>query len=143
MEKIIKFINNLPTKVREICYLIYLLIQLLSMIKTFFNPNKKLKVPSQYSGTDYPVETPNGIVYQHMSDEEVSKRYSHDNALELDPAYLASKGIEPRAFSGSVISPLDAHDKIVSNALDSISNFSSLKSSSSDSKSETSTETTN
>lgn len=146
MEKILKFINKLPVKVREICYLIYLLIQLLSMIKTFFNPNKTNRVAPQFDGTHIPVETENGIVHKFMTDDEISKRYAHDNALELDPAYLASKGVEPRSFSGSVISPLDAHDRIVSNAFDSIFSVQSTETSSqtpTETSNETSSETSN
>lgn len=142
MEKIFKIINKLPLKLREICYLIYLLIQLLSMIKTFFNPHKS-KVAPQFNGTNIPVETPDGIVHKYMSDDEIRERYSHDNVMELDPAYLASKGVEPMTFSGSVISPLDAHDTIVANAASAIDSLRSSDSSSSGSSSSSETDINN
>lgn len=123
MEKIIKFISNLPKTIREICYLIYLLTKLLSMVKVFFNPNKD-RIPPQFDGTDIPQSTPDGIVHKYMTDEEIRSRYSHDNALELDAPYLMSKGVEPPKFSGSVISPLDAHDAIIASADVALSSIS-------------------
>lgn len=124
MEKILSFINRLPLRLREICYFIYLLIQLLGMIKTFFNPNKS-KIAPQFDGTNIPVETSDGIVTKFMTDDEIRTRYAYDNAMELDPAYLASKGVEPVKFGGSVISPLDAHESIVDSALSALSSIQS------------------
>lgn len=127
-----KVINKLPEIVREILYLFYLIFKSLNVMKVFFNPHKKPFVAEPRT-TDIPVETDNGIVHKAMSDDEIAERHAHDNALELDPAYLASKGVEPKMFGGSVLSAMDAHDGVVDAMDDFLASMPSSASASSQS----------
>lgn len=108
-----KLIRSLPECVRNVLYVIYLLTQFFKLMKVFFIP-KSTQVDSDVEprSTDVPVATPDGIVHKSMSDQEIIDRTAFDNAMKLDPAYLVAHGIEPKTFSGSVISPLDAIDRI-------------------------------
>lgn len=110
---VFKLIRSLPECVRNVLYVIYLLTQFFKLMKVFFIP-KSTQVDSDVEprSTDVPVETPDGIVHKSMTDQEIIDRYAFDDAMKLDPAYLVEHGIDPKMFSGSVISPLDAIDRI-------------------------------
>lgn len=118
--KVFKLIRSLPECVRNVLYVIYLLTQFFKLMKVFFIP-KSTQVDSDVEprSTDVPVETPDGIVHKSMTDQEIIERTAFEDAMKLDPAYLVAHGIEPKTFSGSVISPLDAIDRL-SDSIDSI-----------------------
>lgn len=121
---LLKHVTKLPEIVREVIYLIYLIFYFLKSMKVFFNPHKERFVTPEQT-TAIPRETENGIVHEYMTDDEIREKHAHDNAMELDPAYLVSKGVEPRTFSGAVMSPLDAHDRIVNSADEAVGFFKS------------------
>lgn len=120
ISKLLKFVQSLPEAVRCVLYVIYLLTYFLKSMKTFFVPNRKRFVPDERT-TAIPRETPDGIVHDHMTDQDIHDRFSADNAMEFDPAYLASHGIEPKTFGGSIVSPLDATESLIESFDDSIS----------------------
>lgn len=91
----------------------------MSIIRVFFNPRRGERFVQQRKSTPIPVETSDGIVHRSYTDEELFEKYGGRDALTYDPAFLASKGIEPIVASASLVSPLDAHDAIVS-SMDSI-----------------------
>lgn len=136
-------ITKLPIFIRELLYFIYLLKYLLSMIKTFFVPKREKFSPAPQR-TNIPRFTDEGVVFDSLSDAEIAEKYAGDDALKEDAAYLISKGVEPRKFSGSVISPLDAVDRL-SNAISDIdmSSFSKPDVSNSSSSSSDSSTTSN
>lgn len=83
------------------------------MRKVFFNPAKNGHVAPRF--TPIPVETDNGIVHAFLSNEEISSQIGVSDCMEFDPAFLASKGISPIGFSGSIFSPLDAVTQLSDN----------------------------
>lgn len=120
ISKLLKFVQSLPEAVRCVLYVIYLLTFFLKSMKTFFVPNRKRFVPEERT-TAIPRETPDGIVHDHMTDHDIHDRFSADNAMEFDPAYLASHGIEPKTFGGSIVSPLDATESLIESFDDTLS----------------------
>lgn len=138
MKKILKFIKLLPSNFREIFYLIYLLFKLLSLMKVFFNPNHVRK-PQSNEMTFVPTITNDGVVHVPYTDDDLSSKLNGLRALDEDPAFLASKGVEPRSFGGSVISPLDAID----NAIDSFKSAYSVVQSQNSSSSSSSVSASN
>lgn len=109
---LLKFIRSLPETVRSVLYVVYLLIYFIKSMKTFFVPKRPRFVPEDQL-TSFPRETPDGIVHEVMSDSDVINRFSAPDALSFDPANLVNNGIEPQSFGGSVVSPLDAVDRLV------------------------------
>lgn len=130
ISKLLKFVQSLPEVVRSVLYFIYLLTYLLKTMKTFFIPKRKAFVPEDQL-TSIPRDTPEGIVHDVLSDQDIIDRYSANNALDFDPANLASKGIDPKAFGGSVLAPLDSIDRVISSFNDVDPSLYSSKSSSS------------
>lgn len=108
--KILRFISSLPEILRVISYIIYLFYQILINMKVFFNPHKGFTPKSRT--TDVPRETEDGVVFDSLSNSELFNRYSKREATTYDPAFLASNGIEPVKFSGSVVSPLDGYEQL-------------------------------
>lgn len=125
--------KSLIYNLRVCLYFIYLIFYVINLLmKVFFNPKRVRNIPSM--STPVPRESDNGIVFDVLSDNEIFERNSIPDALHEDAAFLASKGVEPRSFSGSVISPLDAVDAIMSNSSevsDFVSNLQSVSDSSS------------
>lgn len=109
---VLKFVQSLPETVRCIIYVIYLLTYFLKSMKTFFIPKRSRFKPDEQL-TSIPRETPDGIVHEVLSESDIHSRYSADDAMAFDPANLINNGIEPSVFGGSVISPLDANERLV------------------------------
>lgn len=122
ISKLLKFVQSLPETVRCILYVIYLLTYFLKSMKTFFIPKRNRFVPEERT-TAIPRETPDGIVFEHMTDQDIHNRFSADNAMEFDPVSLASHGIDPKKFGGSIVSPLDATESLIESFDDSISSM--------------------
>lgn len=143
--KVLKFVQSLPETVRCIIYVIYLLTYFLKAMKTFFIPKRSRFKPEEQL-TSIPRETPDGIVHEVMSESDIHERFSADDAMAFDPANLVNNGIEPSVFGGSIISPLDANERLVDsfNGVDpSVYSASSSVSDSSSSESSATSESSN
>lgn len=123
ISKLLKFVQSLPEAVRCVLYVIYLLTYFLKSMKTFFVPKREKFVPADQL-TSIPRETPSGIIHEIVSDKDILDRYSSPNAIDFDPVNLASNGITPPSFIGSVVSPLDATERLVDSFDESYSSIS-------------------